>query len=183
MGLDQYLYKTTKKERAIHEHNMSLEKTYNERVDKIWNEKWKDILMKLPHDFNLWNIRWNEVTPEQQKQVDEYNAELEAIKKELGYQKNEDEGGEEVQYWRKAWTIHEIICNVLNWGGCDNCERMYLTKDNIKKIIEEIKKKEAPKSEYDRWNPSNKSMDIEAFEEASKMLDDEETEIFYYAWY
>jgi hypothetical protein len=49
----------------------------------------------------------------------------------------EDGRGDELAYWRKHPNLHGFIVRTFA-GGVDECQRIYLTKENVEQVIQAV---------------------------------------------
>ena len=171
MGMDSYLYRTTKKEqKAYDDWNKVLpvnEKAFND---------FYDFLVKKYPDFEKVKNRESFVelcTEEDVKKYDELN-------KAIRYK---DDDRDEVMYWRKPYALHGYIAkNFLpSTTPSDNCERIYLTKENVEQLIKALRNGEI-KDEDEEWYFDDARI-AEAVNIFSNLTWDDDTVYYYYAWY
>lgn len=150
MGLDSYIYRSTN---ANIERYEAASKEYGKHVEEC--EKFLDELKaKYPaiaecEDANAYNFGNDRKTRDL---FFETLTEHEFYKMESLVHKCAvlpSTPGEELQYWRKNWVLHDFIVDNFcktdpdnpKWTG-GNCERIYLTPDDINKIIKYFEKKD-----------------------------------------
>lgn len=178
MGLDQSLYRTTKKCHAAKIAFIKKRAEYNKRIDEVFNsDKWKPFMESLPRDKSGY-FDTDKFTAEQRKMVGVWRRGLHRIAKEVGvklnaqrnpYMDNETYGltdadlDVEIAYWRKNWELHKfIVDNFLENKEEDNLVAVYLTKEDCQKIVD--------------------AGFGGGFQEAIDKWDDEH-EVFYWPWY
>lgn len=190
MGLDMYVERTTQKEWDEAMARLKKSQEFETRVDESWNNKWSTIIdgLNLPKtEYGRYD--YDKFTPEQTKTIDEYRAELNKIREELGLKNeddcdccDEDSKPVEIGYWRKAWALHKLIVKVTNTTGDDNCVRMLLTKDMCEEIITTVDNGLETIGEYDYWDNNYSEYTIGVMKDAIKAIDDGML-VYYYAWY
>lgn len=82
----------------------------------------------------------------------------------------------ELGYWRKHPNLHGFIVNAFA-DGKDDCQEIYLNKEEMLKIITAIKQKELPHTEGFFFGASDGSEDeesIKTFQNAIEWLDNDE---------
>lgn len=185
--MDSYLYKTTKKE---HEVYLKYIEEYNELTKEL--SKYEAEL-KAKYGDDLFSKSRDEITaiitPE------ELNHTVELIRKTTysGYTGDEDTRTE-LMYWRKAYGIHSFICrHFLKDGQSDNCERIILEKENIKEIIDELKRckknfkdmsEDCVFGSHDYWDKEDLDSNIKFFQKVyNTEFNDDDSIIYYYSWY
>ena len=178
MGLDQSLYRTTKKCHVAKIAFGKLRAEYDKKVEELYNsEAWKPFMESLPrNEFGYYAN--DKFSAEQRKRVGVWLRGLHRIAKKVGikldknrrpYLDNETYGlkdedrDEEIYYWRKNYSLHKFIRdNFLEDKENDNLVSIYLSKDDCEKIVA--------------------AGFIGGFQEALDRWDDEH-EIFYWPWY
>lgn len=173
MGMDSYLYRTTKSEAADFDEKIKLydeaEKEFFDFEDSI-NEKYP-ALQALYESNELTREKFIEIaSPEDVKRFDELNNKVSSLEP--------DNPDSELYYWRKPWPLHAFIVQNFNKDKDDNCVRIYLTKENVDKIIEALKDGTISTGEY--FDSTDISNTINVFENIEW---DDDTVIFYFSWY
>ena len=178
MGLDQTLFRTTKKCKEAKIAWQKLELEYLAEVKELdATEKWKTLFETLPRN-KYGYLDPKMTTSEQRKQIGVYRRTLRKIAKEVGieltknyrpwfnpssYGLKEEELDEPIADWRKDWPLHKfIVDNFLEDKKNDNLVSIYLTKEDCEKIVA--------------------AGFVGGFQDALDRLDDEH-EVFYWAWY
>lgn len=179
MGLDQNLYRTTKKRKAAFERFDELCKEYGLcRIEMDNEDRWKDLFNGLPQNDEKTMYLAEKFTEEQKKALELYKEEVKKVAEKVGvriseelipqfipsdFGLTEEDEDEELMYWRKNWELHNFI--VQNFGNPedDNLVRIWLDKDAIDKIIEA-------------------GFDVDVFKRA-KMGIDEDHVLYYWPWY
>jgi hypothetical protein len=180
MGLDQYIYRTTKKRWKAHLEFEKVCKEYDSLVEKLSSEKkWNDFTISLPKKENG-GYDWDKFTDEQKKGISRYKRECRKIAKGLDMKLDDQLGPkfedkkyglnsrddlvEEVMYWRKEWGLHKyIVDNFWKDKENDNLVNIPLRRKDIKKMI------------ADRVEP-------DTFKAILKMLDKDHV-VWYWPWY
>lgn len=180
MGLDQYIYRTTKKRWKAHLEFEELRKKYNGLVKKLESEKkWNDFIISLPKK-EYGGYAFDNFTDEQKNGVSRYRRECRKIAKRLGLKvdkglcpkfedekyglSQENDPVEEIMYWRKNWDLHKyIVENFWDDEEHDNLVNIPLRKCDIKKMI-------------------NDHVEVETFKAIMKKLDKDHV-IYYWPWY
>lgn len=176
MGMDNYLYRTTKQE-----HKAYLE--YCEVCDKAWDEirAYEKQLEAKYNDEHLFDYEADEII----KLIT--NEELEHYRSLLA--KTHYSGHDlpkELAYWRKAYGLNSFI---IWFGNCvENSEdRIILSKDNIQAIVDEMKRcKENFKEKsddcifgsHDLWDMDDLDRSIKVFEDV--LADYKDDDLIYY---
>ena len=178
MGLDQTLFRTTKKCKEAKIAWQKLEIEYLAKVKELdATEKWQTLFEILPRN-QYGYLDQKKITPEQRKQIGVYRRTLRNIAKKCGIELNKNyrprlnpsayglkdsELDEPIAEWRKNWTLHKyIVENFLEDKTKDNLIPIYLSKEDCEKIV-------SAGFGY-------------GFQEALDRWDDEHT-VFYWAWY
>lgn len=185
MGLDQYLYRTSKKNFDALESARKLCEECNDRFDKLYDEKYKKHYDAFPKD-ECGFIDKEQMNEEQKTNLSEIgkqvNEDMKRIANELNVELNEYnepiiEGvthGSEIAYWRKDWELHNyIIDNFCKDKENDNVVDIPLTKENVEQII--------------KWCPTGDDplyMDYteDTFKSALNMIEQGDV-IYYHPWY
>lgn len=167
MGMDSYLYQTTKDEKNAFEDFIKSAPEY----EKLLSEYEDELTLKYPR-FRSANSREDLeslLTKEELAKWDElYNA-----------TKYNDESYE-IRYWRKPYQLHNYIVNhFLPPNTSDNCERIYLTKENIDDLIRALRNGEI-KDDGGYFDEYDVRGAIKTF---SNLEWDENTVYYYYSWY
>ena len=148
MGLDMYLYKTSKN----HRRNRELAKAANKEF-----LRWRDTdfcktevvasIKNLPL-LESGTLDWSKMTDEGRKIVARCKSALRKKAHSLGgilrrdltfaFLVNEDDKDSvtEIGYWQKEYTLHKFIINNFGDPKNDNLEAVYLDEESLKKIIE-----------------------------------------------
>lgn len=178
MGLDQYLYRTSKRRieagKKFEEMRQAYLKEGNALLDK---PHWKEFLDSLPkttaghYDYSAmtkeqkkqnWNMRraMRRVAKKHDLVLDKH---LQPIFSDEYFGLTEADGCEEIGYWRKNWNLHKFIIDKF-WADKenDNLVDVFLTRNDIERIIHHG---------Y-----------IGGFEEALSRWDDDYV-VFYHPWY
>ena len=153
MGLDQNLYRTTKKRwEAMKDYERRAE-GYRKAVDEASEkEGWWQFLRELPRGV-AGSYDREAFTGEQKARLDDIWSRCAAFANEAGvcvdvsgiwpvfdperYNLGEEDTVEELCYWRKNWPLHEfIVNNFLEPGAEDNCVDIPLDRDAVMKIID-----------------------------------------------
>ena len=183
MGLDQYLYRTTKE-------TFNRRKEYRENVAKYESAvaealnaeegKWGPFFDSLPKDeFGVYDF--DKFTPEQERRRQEYASMVRQTKikfaKKFGLVLNDDsefpdvlqddnlETAEELYYWRKNWDLHNYIVEHF-WNNDqehDNCVDIPLGKEQLRELVKA-------------------GFDPDVFTQAYESLDDDHV-VYYHPWY
>lgn len=181
MGLDQYLYMTTRE-------TLSWRKEYNENVAK-WEAAveaalkadktdWLAVFDSFPKDeYECYDF--GKFTPEQEKMRQRYISLMCRTKtkfaKKFGLELDDSEilypvrpddldSAEELCYWRKNWDLHNYIVEHF-WEDKDNdnCVDIPLGKEQLKELVKA-------------------GFDPEVFTRAYESLDDDHV-VYYHPWY
>ena len=176
MGMDNYLYRTTKQE-----HEAYLE--YCKVCDNAWDEirAYEKQLEEKYNDEHLFDNEADEII----KLIT--NEELEHYRSLLA--KTHYSGhdlSKELAYWRKAYGLNSFI---IWFGNCvENSEdRIILSKDNIQAIVDEMKRcKENFKEKSDDcifgnhglWDMDDLERSIKVFEDV--LADYKDDDLIYY---
>lgn len=190
MGMDSYLYKTSKSEYSKYK---EYKKNYEENHIKYENE-YKEYKKYLEETFN---INWENLKCKEDFVAiigeDNYKKWLELFHKLDGYSYDyKDFTPEELYYWRKPWGMHSYIRdNFLADGEDDNCNRIPLSLDNLNQMVKEmerclnnygVRSPNNPFGEDNYWDDEDLKYAIEVFKDVIKSYD-EDTVIYYYSWY
>ena len=180
MGLDHYIYRTTKKRWKAHLEFEKVCKKYDRLVEKLSSgKKWNDFMISLPK-MEYGGYAWDKFTDEQKRGISRYKRECRKIAKGLGLKldKNlcaqfedekyglnaESDPVEEVMYWRKNWDLHKyIVENFWDDEEHDNLVNIPLRKCDIKKMI-------------------NDHVEVGTFKAIVKELDKDHV-VWYWPWY
>lgn len=130
MGMDQYFYRTNNAERTDYCQCIAKKIKKNEEIEKF------ALGMKLKHNIpeSVDYYRYPEYFSDEdivvaQKLYDEY----------FSIKSTSDSSSIELCYYRKAYGLHNLICNIKNIDSDnDNCTRIYLDETDIRKIIAEV---------------------------------------------
>lgn len=179
MGLDQYLFRTTKKRMAARDEYVSLSREYSETVDSLLEEpKWKSVIDSLPKTAGGC-LELGRMSPDQKKQWAKVRAACRMVAKKIGiavgrggtapvfipsaWGLTDEDKVEELAYWRKNWELHKyIIDNFWSDKEHDNLIEVFLTRKMLCKIVSDGYT-EGFKQALDRW--------------------DENCVVFYHPWY
>lgn len=153
MGMDMFLYKTSKN----HRKNRELAKAANKEFLQWCNNDFCNTevvasIKNLPH-LESGTLDWSKMTDEGRKIVARCKSALRKKAHSLGgilrrdltfaFLVNEDykdpETGDpetEIGYWRKEYALHKFIINNFGDPKNDNLEEVYLDEESLKKIIE-----------------------------------------------
>jgi hypothetical protein len=154
MGLDQYIYRTTKKRWNAHLEFEKLCKKYFGLVKKLEDEmEWEKFLGSLPKKENPRydsDYDFEKFTRKQNGVISRYKRECRKIAKSLDLKldggpkfqdkkyglNSKDDSVEEVMYWRKEWGLHKYIVDNF-WKDKENDNLVYipLRRKDIKKMI------------------------------------------------
>ena len=127
MGLDMYLYKTTKT-------RLEKRKKFNEAMNEHYS-KWNDFYRNLPRKDNGWEIDDAKLTEQNKKDMDQCQRESDEIKTSLNYNGKE----QEYHYWRKFNALHGFIVREFA-DGVDECQVIEIgNKDGVNKILDALK--------------------------------------------
>lgn len=178
MGLDGHLYRTSKRRVEASKKFGEIRKAYSKDIEALVGKpKWKSLMDSLPkNEFGYHD--WKSYTNEQKVGVRNLRRAAHRVAKKHGlcldrelrpifdldkYGLTSDDDIEEIGYWRKNWELHNyIIDNFWKDKEHDNLVEVYLTKDDVKKIVSVGYK--------------------EGFVEALSCWDDDHV-VFYYPWY
>jgi len=206
MGMDSYLYRT---DRKSHEEYMKLLKEVgdkqNEIVEKEINpitdeanaygkmirEKYTE-LFKHEMEDNFRQLVEKTMTKEEVEKIDSFFSKRDELWAKYydcekcleGYE------GEELCYWRKAWSLHGYIVQNFWKKEEDNCVRIPLTKENLEQIVGELEKaspmkprsNDNPFGKDDYWDSNDVEYTLDMFKNTIAEMD-EDTVIYYYTWY
>ena len=179
MGLDGYLYRTSKRRVDAAKKFHEIRRAYSEDIDLLMKKpRWKNLFDSLPKN-EFGNCDWKSFTDEQKKGIRYLRRAVGRVAKKHGLALDRDcrpifdiedfglnhkvDGVDEIGYWRKNWSLHRyIIDNFWHDKDNDNLVEVYLTKDDVKKIVDAGYK--------------------EGFVEALSCWDDDHV-VFYYPWY
>ena len=178
MGLDQTLFRTTKKCKAAKIAFGKLqEEFYNREKELLSSANWKPFIDSLPKN-NFGQLDFGRFTSSQRKRLGIWRRNLHRIAKKIGIKLNEhrrpymelSEYGlteadldEPIAEWRKDWPLHKfIVDNFLEDKENDNLVPIYLSKVDCEKIVA--------------------AGFVGGFQDALDRWDDEH-EVFYWAWY
>jgi hypothetical protein len=186
MGMDAYLYKTTKEEYSKY---LDESKKYKELHDELQTfcdgliKKYgEDLVHKDPDELT------KTLTSEELDYIHDYQRkrhELRCI--------DDVVVSEELAYWRKAWGMHKVICRLTKTtGNGADCERILLTKEQIETMLAEMKRciddgckdvdyDNNPFGKDDYWNENDLIYTINVFTNVLNDYD-ENTVIYYWCW-
>ena len=173
MGMDSYIYKSSKEEFKKYIKQKLKVKELNDRYVSYINSLRKkyDIKDELSRE-----ILEKKCTKEEVNLAESYIAE---------WLNNSDEIENiftEEFYWRKPYGLHQFITQkFLNAGEDDNCVHIPLSKENIETIINELKTNPTF-FENNMWDSDDTIRAIKLF---TKILDEysDDIVITYYSWY
>lgn len=176
MGLDQYLYRTTKKRKDAITKFRELCMQYRAKVAEF---------DKTERVQNLLNVlarrrkgEAKEILAEQKDEIEFVKGEYRRIAEEVGirideefepefepsdYGLTEKDNQRDLAYWRKEWPLHNFIIHNFGNPQDDNLVEVWLDKEAMEKIIE---------AGYFQ----------EEFRDAMTMLDEEHV-VYYWPWY
>ena len=179
MGLDQYLYRTSKRRVEATKKFNEIRKAYSADIDILMQKpKWKELFDSLPkNQFGHYDL--DAFTPEQKKGCRNAQRAARRVAKKHGLVLDkgcrpifniedfglnyDDDGLEGIGYWRKNWHLHNyIIDNFWPDKDNDNLVEVYLTRNDLEKIVS------------DGY--------LGAFEDALRRWDDDYV-VFYHPWY
>lgn len=179
MGLDQYLFRATKKRKDAIVKFKELCTQYRARVSELdKSERGKKLWDSLPWNEAHTYFENKDLTDEQIKEMEFFKEEYTRIANEIGiridsgfnpkfvpsdFGLTKKDDNYEIAYWRKEWELHNFI--VQNFGNPkdDNLVEVWLDKEAIQKIID---------AGYFQ----------KEFRRALKKLDDDHV-VFYWPWY
>ena len=189
MGLDQYLYKTTKEdtERCIAFKKINDE--FISRRGKLLNDKYDEIIKGFSQPDGIFDE--DKLTEEQKKEFDaartEFHRECKEIADEIGATLCDDGSNEiaypedlnwgyELGYWRNDWPLHRFIVDNFGNPDNDNLVEVYLNEEQIQKVIDWAKSDGNGEESYDNRNT------IETFSIALSIVRDGGV-VYYHPWY
>ena len=178
MGLDQTLFRTTRKCREAKEAFAKLKAEYYRRVEELAaSDRWRPFMESLPKD-RFGGFDPGRCSPEQRRRVGVWRRELRRIAKAVGigldehrrprmdakaYGLGDEDLDEPIWDWRKNWDLHMFIReNFLGEGEGDNLAAVYLTREDCERIVA-AGFPEGFREALDRWDDGH--------------------EVFYWAWY
>ena len=178
MGLDMYLYRTSKRRVKASSAFNDVCKEYSRDVDALMNKpRWKELMDSLPKDEYGHSDR-KSYTKEQKNKLCNLRRAVRRVAKRHGlnldgglrpifdenkYGLTDKDTLEEIGYWRKEWNLHKyLIDNFWHDKENNNLVDVFLTKDNLKKIVKDIGG-DAFKAALERW--------------------DDDYVVFYHPWY
>lgn len=136
MGLDMYMYKSTKGQFAARQ-------KYYKEIEKHY-EKWNPIFKSYPVKDNGWEFDMDKMTQEQKDGIEKEKKERDAIIASTNYDP-ETRRDNEIHYWRKFNALHGYIVRVFG-GGMDTCQTIEIKDENgsykagVKKLLSALKK-------------------------------------------
>ena len=151
MGLDQYLYRTSKRRMEAVEKFDQLRAAFNEEGKALREKpKWKELMSSLPrNEFGYYD--WKSYTKEQKVGVRNMVRAYRRLAKKHGLKLNsdyepifniedfglnyEDDDLEEIGYWRKEWGLHNYIINKFGDPNNDNLVEIYFSKVGLEMIV------------------------------------------------
>ena len=146
MGLDQYLCRTSKKNFDAIIEAKKLRDEFNSRLEKLYDEKYKEKFDALPMD-KYGYVHQENLTNEQKVVLsdlqNQYWADVRAMASGMNVRLNEfgepivdKVSADEIGYWRKDWELHNyIIDNFWEDKEHDNVVNIPLTKENVEQVI------------------------------------------------
>lgn len=178
MGLDQTLYRTTKKCYEAKLACAKLAEEYTRRIEEASSsDRWKGFMDGLPRD-DFGHYDFDKFSKEQRKEVGNYRRMLRKTARDVGieldkyrrpwfnpkaYGLTDEELDKPVAEWRNNWRLHNLIVqNILENKENDNLTPIYLTKEDCEKIVS--------------------AGFIEGFKDLIRLWDDDH-KAFYWAWY
>lgn len=182
MGLDQGLYRTSKKNFDSLSSSKKLSYEFKSQVAKLYSEKYKSRWESLPRD-EYGDIDVQNLTNEQKDEFESmrkgFQSDRTSIASELNVRLDEynepivdGDIGEEIGYWGKNWELHKyIIDNFWEDKEHDNVVDIPLTKENVEQII--------------NWCTTGDNYDDyteEIFKEALNAIEQGDV-IYYHPWY
>ena len=178
MGLDGYLYRTSKRRVEATKKFNEIRKAYSNEIDALMQKpKWKGLFDSLPkNEFGYCD--WKSYTDEQKKGVRYLRRAARRIAKKHGLELDrgcrpifniedfglnyEDDDLEEIGYWRKDWDLHNYIINHFGDPNDDNLVEVHFTRADLEKIVSDGH--------------------VGAFKDALDRWDDDHV-VFYWPWY
>lgn len=178
MGLDGHLYRTSKRRVEASKKFGEIRKAYSKDIEALVGKpKWKSLMDSLPkNEFGHYD--WGSYTKEQKVRMGNLRRAVHRVAKKHGLSLGQDlrpifDGEQfgldetdllmELAYFDRDWDLHNyIIDNFWKDKEHDNLVEVYLTKDDVKKIVAAGYK--------------------EGFVEALSCWDDDHV-VFYYPWY
>lgn len=151
MGLDGYLYRTSKRRVEAAKKFDEIRKAYSADIDVLLQKpRWKELFDSLPkNQFGRYDF--DAFTPEQKKGCRNARRAARRVAKKHGLVLDkgcrpifdiedfglnyDDDDLEEIGYWRKDWDLHNYLIKHFGDPTNDNLVEVYLTKDNLKKIV------------------------------------------------
>lgn len=175
MGMDSYIYKSSKEEFKKYTKQKLKVKELNDRYVSYINSLRKkyDIKDELSRE-----ILEKKCTKEEVNLADCYISEWQNEDYE-----QEDSIFTEEYYWRKPYGLHQFITqNFLNAGEDDNCAHIPLSKENIETIINELKTNPTFFEDGGMWDSDDTLRAIKLFTQLLNEYSDDVV-ITYYSWY
>ena len=178
MGLDGHLYRTSKRRIEAANKFGEIKAAYSADLDVLLRKpKWKELMDSLPkNEYGYYD--WKSYTKEQKDGIRNLHRAARRVAKKHGLVldsnynpvfniedfglNHDDDALEEIDYWRKDWNLHNYIINHFGDPNNDNLVEVYLTKENLEKIV---------KDGY-----------VGGFEDALNRWNDDYV-VFYYPWY
>lgn len=180
MGLDQYLYRTTREtfnRRKEYDENVAKWEAATENALKADKTDWLAVLDSFPKD-EYGGYDFGKFTPEQEKIRRQYVSLMRRTKvkfaKKFGLELDEEyleptlpddlDSAEELCYWRKNWDLHNhIVEHFWEDKENDNCVDIPLGKEQLKELVKA-------------------GFDPDVFTRAYESLDDDHV-VYYHPWY
>ena len=134
MGMDAYLYKTTKEAHSDYLVRNAkfgeISKEFATFCDDMIKKYGEELVRKEPEEIT------NTLTSEEMDYIRDYQQKV----SELRCTDN-NFSSEELAYWRKGWGLHKFICRLSKTTGTGaDCEHIVLTKEHIETILAELKR-------------------------------------------
>ena len=154
-----YLYSRTKEDDDADRRGRELGKTIGPAIKKLYEEKFKAEFDKMPKD-GYGGVDETRLDPEQKKFWLDAREEERKLVDSLGGKwskwgdilpkdfPRDEIDSEEIGYWRKCWKLHHFLIDHFGDPGDDNCVNVYLTKENLEFIIQELKKRASESEEF-----------------------------------
>lgn len=186
MGMDSYLYKTTKEK---HSDYLVRKAKYKEIHDEF--QPFCDGLEKK-YGKDLFNKEYDEIIKSLTSEELDYVHTIQRKTQEL---RNTDVEftSEELAYWRKAWGMHKFICSLTTPSGTGaDCERIVLSKEQIETMLAEMKRclddgckdvdyDNNPFGKDEYWDEDDLTYTINVFTNVLNDYD-ENNVIYYWCW-
>ena len=150
MGLDGYLYRTSKKRIEAQEQFGEIRKEYSKDIETLVSKpKWRSLMDSLPKD-EFGHYDWKSYTKEQKIGMRNLRRAARRVAKKHGlcldralrpifdldkYGLTSDDDIEEIGYWRKNWDLHNYIIDNFGDKEHDNLCEIYFSKVALEKIV------------------------------------------------